>query len=411
MGVTAADSLSGPSVPLGPSPGGELAETAGATSGRGAAAERGRRSKAQRASARKAKVPPELRKGYLRVRRRLTKKTRVLYTDAVLAFKDWLRNQKGLSINSQDAGDAALSEYFDHLYFAGENPQLGRNTKYGLANEKGWQTRAGAMPLSRQSLQGWDKATRVSVRGAAPWEMAVVVAWSLCASSAPSRVAILSGFALLLLYDTYARGNEGLDILKPEVIKPTPGSRKYKYWAVVIRAWRLRRATKAGKYDDTVQVGSINPRRAWVQKLLASLYTRCSASAPLFDDLTLGQLEAQMRVGSKVLGVKDFWLTPHKLRHGAPSTDIHEKCTDTHGVADRGRWASEQSCRIYKQPGALLKLAALIKPAVLQLFDDLTRDDGDRIVREMRAALRTIPQPAGVARPAFEEVFSDDDLV
>ena len=45
--------------------------------------------------------------------KRLTKKTRMVYTDAVTHFKEWLRKKPGLSCESVEKGDQALSDYFD----------------------------------------------------------------------------------------------------------------------------------------------------------------------------------------------------------------------------------------------------------------------------------------------------------
>ena len=236
--------------------------------------------------------------------------------------------------------------------------------------------------------------------------MAVVVASSLIADAA-SRPEVLAGIAVVLLFDSYCRGNEGLDVAKPDVIPPVARSRKYKYWAWIIRSIRQRRPTKAGKYDDTVLIGAANPTREWVQKLVALLFHRAGNNSPLFDDLTLGQLESYMRTHSGILAIQGFWLTPHMLRHGAPSTDVYEKVMDTDDVAGRGHWGSESSCRVYKQPGALLKLVKLVKPGVRQLSDDLCLHAGARFVAGCAEALAKFPQPVGVARRV---VFDRDDL-
>ena len=98
------------------------------------------------------------------------------------------------------------------------------------------------------------------------------------------------------------------------------------------------------------------------------------------------------------------------LRHGAPSTDILAGHIDTHGVCDRGLWGCESSCRVYKQPGSLLKLAALQNSAVMQLAADLCANDGILMVRRVREVLRSLPQPSGVVRPTFDEDSCDDGV-
>ncbi len=63
--------------------------------------------KKRRAAARQSKVPPSQRRGYLRVDKRLTKKTRMVYSDAVQHFKEWLRKKPGLSCETVEKGDQA----------------------------------------------------------------------------------------------------------------------------------------------------------------------------------------------------------------------------------------------------------------------------------------------------------------
>ncbi len=366
--------------------------------------------KARRSRARKAAVAPPLRRGRIRTNRRISKKTKAIYLEAVKELKNWMKGFPLLNSDTIESADTTLSDYFDWLYFEGEDPGKGRNAKCGLARERGWATHGASMPLSRMTLEGWAKATKVNVRDAAPWEMVAVVAWGLVQNE-PTRHAVLSAFGSLIHFDVYCRGAEGLSILKLEVIQPVPGSRRYKHWAFIFGAGRLNRRTKVGKIDDTVPVGKINPKRSFVQKLVVSLYQRCRANCPLFDELTLSQYEAQLRLGSKILGLSDFWITPHKLRHGGPSTDILDGVTDTDGAANHGRWGSEVSCRIYKQPGALLKVAQRMSTTVRDTAASLLANDGERLVRELRGALRRHPQPAGVQRPPLEsEAFEEDDV-
>ena len=160
-----------------------------------------------------------------------------------------------------------------------------------------------------------------------------------------------------------------------------------------------------------MQIGRINPKRFFVMALVAVLYERASAAGPMSDELTLGQWEALLKSGSGLLNVPNFWITPHKLRHGAPSTDILEGVTDTHGAAAQGRWGSEVSTRIYKQPGKLLKIAAQMPAEVRRMAEDLLDRDGAGLKGTMRAALRMFPEPRGGRRPPRETEEFDEDLV
>jgi len=178
---------------------------------------------------------------------------------------------------------------------------------------------------------------------------------------------------------------------------------------VVLRPARLGRRTKAGKFDDTVLVGAANPARRCVERLLASLFDRCHMDCPIFDDLGLQKFESLMRVGSSGLSIPRFWVTPHMMRHGAPSTDVHEGTITIPEVAIRGGWGSESSCRIYNHPGALLKLVKLMNPDVRALADQLLKNNGEKLVADFRVALRSHKQAPGVQRPDILLEFSEDE--
>ena len=99
-----------------------------------------------------------------------------------------------------------------------------------------------------------------------------------------------------------------------------------------------------------------------------------------------------MRVGPAGLSIPRFWATPYMMRHGAPSTGVHEGTITIPVVAIRGGSGSESSCRIYNHPGALLKLVKLMNPDFRSLAEQLLKNNGEQLVAGFRVALRSHKQ-------------------
>ena len=128
-------------------------------------------------------------------------------------------------------------------------------------------------------------------------------------------------------------------------------------------------------------------------KVLAALHQRSYTANPTFDELTLTQFEAILKSASTVFGIRGFWITPLELRHGAPSTGTLEGCINRHGPADQGRWGSEVSCRIYKQPGKLMPVASRMSGGVRDLAEKLMADQGGESLPRPAAVYATLLNP------------------
>ena len=176
-------------------------------------------------------MPVDDRPRHQRKRRRLSRQTRKIYIAPTEDFLKWVRQIPGLNTETCEKAGRALSDYFDFPYFDGNNPSKGRAATYGLAGSRSWSAKPPSMPLSRMTQQGWSNATRVKVRDGAPWEMVVVVAYHLCLDK-PLRLKVLAVAAMVVGFDSYARGSELLGVLKHDVVRPAPVSRTYRWWAL-----------------------------------------------------------------------------------------------------------------------------------------------------------------------------------
>ena len=135
-------------------------------------------------------------------------------------------------------------------------------------------------------------------------------------------------------------------------------------WGVVFAPAELGFVTKTGQVDDSVVLGS--PSRPWAPKVAAALVQRASKvsggrgkpadpRAPLFRNLTLAKYESDFKAAAKAFNYNKLNVTPHTVRHTAPSHDIYHKHRNLEQVRRRGRWAAKKSVTRYERHAKLLK--------------------------------------------------------
>ena len=118
--------------------------------------------------------------------------------------------------------------------------------------------------------------------------------------------------ALLLPLDTYARPSEIVSLEHEDVIKPV--SKHCNFWGVIFGNSQLGHNTKTKTQDDTVLLDSLDRDYApGVLKMIVQC--RRFMHGFLFPELTLAGYEAAFRTAKQSIGLGQFQLTPHAVRH------------------------------------------------------------------------------------------------
>ncbi|CAK0826815.1 unnamed protein product [Prorocentrum cordatum] len=247
----------------------------------------------------------------------------------------------------------------------GYGPGLGRSVFFGylLLHSTNYKLERDRLGDVERALAGWAKRARETVKDPAPQEVLLDMAvWMLDHGRGESA----SCMALQL--DDYARPSESVDLVLGNVLKPVVGVRgaPSRDWGIVFAPAELGFVAKTGQVDDSVALGS--PSRLWAPQVAEALATRASSGSRrsrgsqqagpttrLFDSLTLAQYERDFRDAAKALGYEKLNITPHTVRHTAPSHDIYHKHRSLEQVRRRGRWAAKKSVTRYERHAKLLK--------------------------------------------------------
>ena len=100
----------------------------------------------------------------------------------------------------------------------------------------------------------------------------------------------------------------------------------------------------------------------------------------VFPNLTPGQYQKAVTNAARRCGLGNLKLTPHRFRHGGPSTDVHHNYIDLEGIAKRGQWgAGSLGVKRYETHAHLLK--------VFNEMSDDQRRKGDSLVKTIGKAL------------------------
>jgi len=344
-------------------------------------------------------VDEPARAGYLQ-RRSVRPETRARYRAASAEVEVFARDQK-LPCDTADAADTVISLFMDRLFFEGDTLPAGRLALYGFAWAHAFPTKGAAFPKAKQALKGWRLVCPPRSREPIPWAAVLIVASHLV--SCNDRLRILAAALFLLCFDGYFRPSEALELRKEALCAPR-GRAPYDQWGVIVRPRSLSTTpSKTGVFDDTVIVAEGSKERQWLPKVVAALHRRCRAENPIFDELSLPQIEKFMREANHAAKLDLSCLVPHGLRHGGPSHDALHATRTLEQIQVRGRWRAWESVRRYMKHGLLLRVTAQLSTASLRHASELSRTLGDDIV----SALKQWPQRPHVQRPAPKTVEPD----
>ena len=211
------------------------------------------------------------------------------------------------------------------------HPELGR---YG--SEK--------LPLTRQSLQGFNKTAPVAQREPLSWAEACGIAADLVRRK-------LWDFAvgLVIMFDLYLRPGEMTDIHVGDLTPPHwAGGASTRNWVLTVRPMSRGRPAKTGAFDDSVVFD--HPERQYLANSLRFLTQNRARQDLLLPNVTPGAFAKEFARSCKNLGIQ---AVPYQARHGGPSEDRAAQLRSLFEVMKRGRWLSESSVRRYEKHGKL----------------------------------------------------------
>ncbi|CAK0791446.1 unnamed protein product [Prorocentrum cordatum] len=288
-------------------------------------------------------------------------KAKDIYRRELEKFYDWAEQQ------SRPVGSLSLAttmkEYFFSKFQEGYGPSVGRAVFFGylLLKSNNYKQERERLSDVERAIAGWAKRSREVVKDPAPQEVLLDMgAWMLDNGRGESAA------CLALQLDDYGRPSESVELVVGNMLPPVPGVRgtASRDWGVVFAPAELGFVTKTGQVDDSVVLGS--PSRPWAPKVAAALVQRVTQTsggrsmpadprAPLFRSLTLAKYEHDFKAASKALNYTKLNVTPHTVRHTAPSHDIYHKHRNLEQVRRRGRWAAKKSVTRYERHAKLLK--------------------------------------------------------
>jgi hypothetical protein len=196
-----------------------------------------------------------------------------------------------------------------------------------------------------------------------------------------------AAMALAIQMDCYLRPHEVIELDWGSVSRPRSGARApyNRTWAIIIGDTELGKVTKAKQSDDTVVLGL--PSRIWLVDVVSSWHHALGrpTSGPLFPGCTLHSYEKVFRLASAKLNAPTIRITPHVVRHSAPSEDFLCKRIDIQALQKRGRWGHFKSVQRYEKSGRLLWQARRV-PADLAARADAAERNAEALLASAVAA-------------------------
>ena len=309
--------------------------------------------------------------------------------------------ERGLACGTAEEADEVIALFLDCLFFEGDTVPAGRLALYGFAWAHALPTRGAAFPKAKQALKGWRMICPPQSREPIRWAAVLIVSGYLV--NRGDRLRTLTAALYILCFDCYFRPSEALELRREALCTPR-GRAPYNQWGVVVRPRALGTTpSKTGVFDDTVIVAEGCAERQWLCKVTAALHRRCRAGNPIFDELTLPQIEKFMHEARRATGLALSCLVPHGLRHGGPSHDALHNTRTLEQIQVRGRWRAWESVRRYMKHGLLLKVTAQLSTGDLHRAAIIARSFAD----DFLTALKQWLQGASVQRPQTKYVVPD----
>ena len=267
------------------------------------------------------------------------------YTKRRELFQNWAkRNQLEVNANTLDQ---ILSEYLDHLYFEGARVDAAERI---VAAERFFRQKAVSLPLTQMGLKGYRLLSPTGSRYGLPWEwVAGLIMALLFMGLSPEALAIA------LIFNTYMRPGEGVNLLWEDAVPPIPGIKDYQAFGIIVAPSERNERTKTNLRDHTIMVDSSDV------DLTIALQKQLKAGRKgqkLFPQLTLSSLNESFQKAVGLIGLDLFELSLYQLRHGGASRDALTRRRDLQGIMDRGNWACMSSVKRYEKAARMQQALA-----------------------------------------------------
>lgn len=244
--------------------------------------------------------------------------------------------------HSIDVLDRTCSEYIEDLYVRGGKFYKASNLVHSLHFY--YPLCKGRLVESALCLRGWSNLNLQSKVYKCPLtkELATCIAVSMCKGGNAS-----AGIATLLAFDCYLRVGELCSLRVCDIGLPSSKHFGSSYSGMSVGLKR----TKTGPHQ------SVMVRDNLVSTLIHSLVqTLDSRSTTSLFSFSPSQYRSMFHSAIVTLGLSDYNLTPHSLRHGGATADYVSNPMSLDGIILRGRWAATKSVRTYIQSGVYLSI-------------------------------------------------------
>ncbi len=153
--------------------------------------------------------------------RSVSEPTREKYEAAFDEFQAW-SNHMGRPIlksrSNVDVVDKLVVSYLNELFTRGESTNVAQMALFGIIFKLGLGKGHQVLPRARRALAGFKKDEPERSEDPLPIEVMAVGAERML--SQPDLISLLSGLALLLQFDLFARPSEMLQVRKEDVVQP-----------------------------------------------------------------------------------------------------------------------------------------------------------------------------------------------
>ncbi len=272
--------------------------------------------------------------------------------------------------------DAAMSDYADFAYLAGETCEHGDKLKAAMSAIHPQLLPPGPnlLPLFNRALKGCRKASPTYSRVGHP-EGAT---YAICAILFKRGVPAMALFNAALL-STYVRPSALVTLATADVVDPPPASTNMSAFHALLLAPQERQArTKTGEYDATVLLDDVrHPTLGAELAVLRDAQNAAAGEVDPDDVVALWPFQPRHFLREWKAAVRELELSalikfPYEERHSGPSRDILLRLRTKEEVMGRGHWKTLASLRNYEKAARMQKIAQQIGEATLN-YGETTR--------------------------------------
>ena len=246
------------------------------------------------------------------------------------------------------------------------------------------------LPRSGAARRGHAREQKPNLQEPETWEATLLTAWALVNSVhqiATTSECATAAVAILFAFDLYGRAFDIIKALKSELRAPIRGQAgAASAWTVTLYPTTQQATSKTRTQDETIILGASNRRRAWLTRLCPALKRR-RPQEPLLIGLTASRYMQLYALGRSAAGLPPSNL--HRLRHGGASADAlltkGEQLSDL-DICSRGRWASLQSVRRYRQPARYLRQLEILSARQRLLAQSLEKKIVNSILKGLNSS-------------------------